>query len=119
MTRRDARDVGCVVFAAIAVMTILLAWVMAVEVFGLAVYAPWRANKQTEITRGTNQYVDTQQTELLGLVRSYDSLEQYEQTEEIDRQQRNLVLQMCEAAGRIQPQFVPESAQDVMTKEGC
>lgn len=101
------------------VLTLSLVWVLGVEAFGLAVWAPWRANMVTEITRNTNQYVTTQQVAISGLVRQYDELENYPQTEEIDRQQRNLVLQMCDKAMLIDDEYVPEQAQPLMRQEGC
>ncbi len=104
---------------AAVVITLLLAWVLAVEAFGLSVWAPWATNRQTEVTRNTNQYVTTQQEKIYGLVRQYDKLENYEQTAEIDQQQSNLVEQMCDAALKLDDQYVPEQAQPLMTQEGC
>lgn len=105
--------------AALVLGTILIGWTLAVEAFGLAVWAPWAMDKRTEVVRNTNQYVETQQSKIYGLVRQYDELGAYEQTEEVERQRGNLVEQMCEAAGKIEPAYVPEQAQPLMREEGC
>ena len=107
------------VIAGFAIATLVVIWVVAVEAAGLSIWAPWAADKRTEVIRNTNQYVETQQAKINGLVRQHDQLENYDQTSEIDRQQSNLVYQMCEAAGKIEDQYVPEPAMPLMRQEGC
>jgi hypothetical protein len=112
---------GCAVVGVVCavVATLALAWVLSVEVFHLAVFAPWAENQKTEIIRNTNSYVATQQAAISGMVHQWDEMEGYEQTEEIDRQQSNLAQAMCDAAAKIDRDQVPERAIPIMEEEGC
>lgn len=104
---------------AFVLVTVILLYVVGVQALGWTLWAPWEANRRTEVVRNTNQYVTTQEEKILGLVNQYDQLETYEQTPEIDRQQHNLVLQMCDAAAKIDKAYVPAQAQPLMREEGC
>lgn len=115
----ELADTSWTAILGIVFATLFAAWILGIAVFNLTWLAPWMANRNTEIQRNTNQYVDTQQYHIYSLIGEYDKLNNYEQTEEIDRQQVNLVREMCEAANKIDRQYVPEGAIPLMSKEGC
>lgn len=105
--------------AVIGLIVLAVAVLYGVAAADLGLWAPWAANKRTEIVRNTNQYVETQRRQILGDLEEYDRLETFSQTPEIDRAQHHIVLSMCEAADQIDRQYVPEQALSLMTAEGC
>lgn len=104
--------VGLTVIGIVCLVLIVGAGV-GMEAAGLTWYAPWKANKQTEVIRNTNQYVTTQQ-EMIA-----DGMRRYNDPNATDAQRGSAVDDMCRAANRIDPQYVPELAKQPMRQRGC
>lgn len=112
--RRDgATDFGCWLVAIVVAIVVLAATATALEAAGLEWYAPWRANKRTEVVRNTNQFVDTQVDKISGLVVQVNR-------DDISPAQRSVLIQeMCRAANEIDAVYVPEAAKPLMREEHC
>lgn len=106
------QDLKAAVLSVVLIVSCVLGAV-ALDAAGLTWYAPWRANKVTEITRNTNQYVTTQQ-ELIA-----DGERRYADPDATEAQKKSAVQDMCRAANRIDRQYVPVTALVPMQNEGC
>lgn len=100
-------------FGTLICLVVLIGAAVGLEAAGLQWYAPWRADKQTEITRNTNQYVTTQQETIL------DALRRYNDPNATSAQKGGAVDDMCRAANRIDDEFVPVAAREPMNQRGC
>jgi hypothetical protein len=99
----------------------------------LSWWAPWAADKKTEITRNTNQYVTTQQEiikdaygtfeeadRMITILRSTPVADQNDVL--IDQYLSTLEYEtrrMCDAANKIDSQYVPDYAFGPMNRLGC
>lgn len=102
---------------------IIIALFVGIDVFGLKVYGPWANNAQTEMIHNTNSYADTYTTKINGLVHEYDKLGEYKETDQIKQQKEDLVIEMCDAANKLNPAQVRDHVSDraisLMREEGC
>lgn len=101
-------------YAWVVVGIILLTLVgVGLNAAGLMWYEPWRRNRETEITRNTNQYVTTQQDALM------NSYQRYIDPVATDAQKKAAVIDMCSSANKIDAQYVLEPAKPIMRQAGC
>ena len=93
-------------------------------------WLPWRENKRTEITRNTNQFVDSQVAQINSLVAEYEQTAEdiafYKGdpkndalVEQMHRQQDRKAKDMCALASKIDAQYVPQRAVEIMAPYGC
>lgn len=112
--KRGITDFGCVLAVAVVATVLFVGTAVGLEAAGLQWYAPWRANRQTEIVRNTNQYVTTQQEAIA------DGWRRYNDPAATDGQKNAAIDDMCRAANRIDAQYVkPDAAKAVMRQRGC
>ena len=84
------------------------------EAAGLTWYAPWRANKQTEVLRNTEQYVTTQQAAMR------DAWQRYLNPDATEGQRKAAIQDWCAAANRVDDQYVvPTDAKVEGRKAQC
>lgn len=87
---------------------------IAVEAAGLTWYAPWKANKQTEIIRNTNQYVASAQANMR------DAWQRYLDPNATEGQKKAAIQDWCAAANTVDDKYVvPEEAKQAARQEQC
>jgi hypothetical protein len=84
-----------------------------VDMFGLEL-GKHLQNKQTEVTRQTNQYVTTQQQLLLTYAKEYSAAEADGNT----GQMAAIVNQIQSVSATLDPEDVPAPAAQILAKEG-
>lgn len=93
-------------------------------------WLPWVANKKTEITRNTNQYVTTQQVAINGYLAEYNEAEgliafykndptRNDLVQALKDQQEQNVIDMCQKATLIDSEYVPVPSKALMMEAGC
>jgi hypothetical protein len=128
------RTFGWIITRLIA-LALTIGLVYGIAAANLTWWQPWARNKQTEITRNTNQYVTTQQsiiadaygnfqdadrsiTILRGTPVSDPSFNQTLINQELSTLQYE-AGRMCAAANQIDSQYVPDYARGPMQQAGC
>lgn len=112
--KQDGKDFGCFLAAAVIAIVVLVGTAVAIEAAGLQWYAPWKADKKTEIVRNTNQYVTTQQEAMA------DAWRRYNDPDATEGQKGAALDDLCRAANRIEDQYVNlDAAKAVMRARGC
>lgn len=126
------RTFGSVVLGVIAFLFVI-GLMYGIAAAQLNWWAPWAANKRTEITRNTNQYVTTQQEIIADAYGNFEDADRMitilrstpvadQNTVLIDQYLSTLQYEterMCTAANQIDSQYVPDYAVAPMQRLGC
>lgn len=102
------------VMAGIVALLLLVGVSFGMEAANLTWYAPWRADKQTEITRNTNSYIEGQQQIML------DAWKRYIDPNATEGQKKAAIDDWCRAANKVDFEYVvPTDAMQVSRQQGC
>lgn len=107
------RGIGWTIVGIVCFVLVIGAGV-GLDAAGLTWYAPWRADKKTEVIRNTNQYVTTQQAAMR------DAWQRYLDPDATEGQKRAAMQDWCAAANRVNDEYVvPADAKPAARQERC